>query len=273
MVPWSNSFRYFDEADGDYKYVQTQAGEKDFEEHWRPFLVDFTEHLKKKGWLDKTSIAMDERSLDAMQKVIAFVKRYAPGLKITLAGNYHEEIKFDVHDYCFYIDPPIDRNVIDQRVEKDLPTTFYVCCVPARPNTFPLSPPAESTWLGWYAASCGYTGFLRWAYQSWVKDPLHDTRFVRWPAGDCFLVYPGARSSIRFERLREGIQDFEKIRIIKSKLAESGTKTAKRNLERLENILETFTFEIAKQKPCAEIVNAGKKLLLELSRYAGELQK
>ena len=32
-------------------------------------------------------------------------------------------------------------------------------------------------------------------------------------------VYPGSLSSIRFERLRGGIQDYEKIRILKDLLA------------------------------------------------------
>jgi hypothetical protein len=68
--------------------------------------------------------------------------------------------------------------------------------------------------MGWHADALGYSGFLRWAYNSWVEDPLYDTTHVNWTPGDCFLVYPGGRSSIRFERLREGIQDFEKIRIV-----------------------------------------------------------
>jgi hypothetical protein len=34
-------------------------------------------------------------------------------------------------------------------------------------------------------------------------------------AGDCFIVYPGGNSCIRFEKLREGIVDYEKIRILR----------------------------------------------------------
>jgi hypothetical protein len=40
-------------------------------------------------------------------------------------------------------------------------------------------------------------------------------RFRTWSSGDISIVYPEARSSIRFERLREGIQDFEKMRILR----------------------------------------------------------
>ncbi len=267
MAPWSNSFRYFDETSDDFVYIYAVAGTKEFEDHWRPFLKDFSKHLLQKGWLNKTSIAMDERPLDVMQKIIKFVKTAASGLKITLAGNYHEEIKYDIHDYCVFVDPPLKPELIKERVEKALPTTFYVCCTPPRPNMFSYSPPAEAVWMGWYAYACGYSGFLRWAYNAWVEDPLFDTRFVTWPAGDCFLVYPGARSSIRFERLREGIQDYEKLRIIKTSLDKMKDTGSEKMSGRLTEILEKFTFESAQKKPSSELVNAGKKLLNELTDY------
>ena len=86
------------------------------------------------------------------------------------------------------------------------PHTFYVCGGPIRPNTHLFSPPSEATWLGWHAAARGYDGFLRWAYNSWNMDPMIDARYIVFPPGDCFMVYPGARNSIRFGNLREGIQ-------------------------------------------------------------------
>ncbi len=262
MVAWSNSFRYFDKATRDYKYVIAEPGTDNYEKHWRQFLKDFSKHLEEKGWLEKTTVAMDERPLKAMQNVIDFVKKTAPGLKVTLAGNYHSEIKYDIHDLCVFIQTPVKPELIKERVDRSLPTTFYVCCGPEWPNTFTYSPPAESTWQGWYAAAQGYSGFLRWAYNSWVEDPLQDTRFVSWPAGDCFLVYPGARSSIRFERLREGIQDYEKIQILKRYFTESNKKD---KLDKLNTMLDKFVYDPNDQKSHENAVREGKKLLLELS--------
>ena len=80
---------------------------------------------------------------------------------------------------------------------------------------FTFSPPAENTWISWYAAAEGFTGYLRWAYNNWTRATLQDTRYRTWPGGDCYQIYPGPRTSIRFEKLIEGIQDFEKIRILK----------------------------------------------------------
>ena len=49
---------------------------------------------------------------------------------------------------------------------------------------------------------------------------MRDARHVAWPAGDTYLVYPGGESSVRFEKLREGIVDFEKIRLLRTMLAD-----------------------------------------------------
>ena len=168
---------------------------------------------------------MDERHLEDMKNMIALVDRVAPGMKITLAANKNLESIIDrVHDYCFAIRFRANPELNLKRAAQGRQTTFYVCCNPVRPNTFPFSPPAESTWLGWNAAARRYTGFLRWALCSYNLDPLKTTDYPRrkWPTGDCFLIYPGPRSSIRFERLREGIQDYEKIRLLREALTKQG---------------------------------------------------
>jgi len=66
--------------------------------------------------------------------------------------------------------------------------------------------------LPWFAAQGGYDGFLRWSYNDWPEDPYSHPEWGNWPTGDVFLVYPGENgpiSSLRWEQLREGIQDFQ----------------------------------------------------------------
>lgn len=65
-------------------------------------------------------------------------------------------------------------------------------------------------------------GYLRWAYNSWPLEPLLDSRFRTWAGGDTYLVYPGNRTSMRFEKLIEGIQAYEKIRILLDEYTASG---------------------------------------------------
>jgi hypothetical protein len=109
----------------------------------------------------------------------------------------------------------------------------------------------------WHAVAGGYDGYLRWAYNSWTKDPLHDSRFRSWAAGDCYLVYPGS-SSIRMERLVEGIQDAEKIRILRKEFAENG-EVAK--LKKLNQTVSGFMPEKLNGQNASQMVRNGRKLL------------
>ena len=129
-----------------------------------------------------------------------------------------------------------------------------------------FSPPVEGRWLGWYAYAHHYDGFLRWAYDSWPADPLRDARYVSWPAGDCFLVYPGGNSSIRFEKLREGIVDYEKISRIKELSAKSTNKEVKELINTLEAHLQTLNSEKDfNEEKLKQDIETGKKLVDELS--------
>jgi hypothetical protein len=266
MVPFRGyDFHYLDAATGDRQKVSAKPGTEAYAELWTPFLKDFARHLKKTGRLGKTCIAMDERPLQDLQEVIKLVKAEAPEMKIALAANHSlEEIADDTFDYCFYIGKAgsIDEHFTNPRRAKGQKTTFYVCCGPGRPNTFTFSPPAESVWLGWYAAERRFDGFLRWAYAHWNRNPLETTDYGPWPTGDCWLVYPGNRSSIRFERLREGIQDFEKLRIVRAALTQAGDTAA---IEAIDKMLETFSSAPSPAK-VIEDVNAAKALLNSLSR-------
>ena len=122
---------------------------------------------------------------------------------------------------------------------------------------FTFSDPAEAVYAGWYTAACGYDGFLRWAYNSWVGEPLTDSRFRTFPAGDTYIIYPGARSSVRFERLVEGIQDAEKISILKKEFAAAGTPEAASRLEQLETLLSGFATITPEAKPNSAFCTRG----------------
>ena len=218
LVPWHYRFDYFDLASNSVRYVACKPGEKAFEDFILPFLRDFAAHLKQKGWFSRTCIAMDERPMDQMQATYKVVKQADPDYRIAGAFNYFPEFTANVHDVSVaYRFDLIDEKTLEQRRQKGDPITFYTCCGPAWPNTFTYSPPAESAYLGLHSAAAGYDGYLRWAFNSWVKAPCQDARFGSWASGDCFLVYPGG-SSIRMERLVQGIQDYEKVNILMNEL-------------------------------------------------------
>lgn len=258
MIPWALRFDYYDQATNMVQFVEAKPGEPAYEEYWGSFLKDFASHLRRKGWFEKVTIAMDERGEEAMKEAIKVIRKADPAFKISVAGYYHESIQSELYDLTIGFGHSFPPEVREARRKAGQISNVYTCCAEPRPNTFTFSPPAEATWLGWHAMAGDYDGYLRWAYNSWTKDPLNDSRFRTWAGGDCYLVYPGNRSSIRLERLIEGIQDYEKIRILKEEF-HSKKQTGK--LTKLNNAVSKFTAESITPDNAAEMVNEAKKIL------------
>jgi hypothetical protein len=70
-------------------------------------------------------------------------------------------------------------------------------------------------WINWRYR---LTGYLHWGLNYWTDHPFEDDRLQpSFPAGDSWIVYPGEDGpidSIRWEQMREGIQDFELLRLL-----------------------------------------------------------
>lgn len=260
MIPWALQFDYIDQATTSPATFQAAPGSEEYNEYWGAFIADFARHLKAKGWFEKTMIAMDERPLESMQAVLGLIRKIEPAFKISLAGNYHEPVIYDIVDFSetFSGKREFPESAKAKRKELGLTTTFYTCCAEAHPNMFVISDPDEAAWLGWFAQAEGYDGYLRWAYNSWTLDPLTDARFRTWPAGDCFVVYPGGRGSVRFSKLVEGIQDFEKVRILRAQWQKTGNEA---KLGQLTGILKSFTSETVLAEGPTKALAAAKSFL------------
>ena len=221
-------------------------------------LSEFATHLKQKGWFNKTYIAMDERPMEAMQETIKVIRKADKDFKISFAGGLHPELFDDIDDYCLALSEDYPEGVIDQRSQGGKTTTFYTSCADAHPNSFTFSTPAETQWYAWYAAKTGMDGFLRWAYNSWVLEPLLDSRFTTWAAGDTYFIYPGGRTSIRFEKMIEGIQAYEKINVLKAEFLTQGNSEG---MHKLEQALALFTKEQLNQSSATAVIKKAEEIL------------
>ncbi|NGM72425.1 DUF4091 domain-containing protein [Sphingobacterium sp. SGL-16] len=231
MIPWNLSFYYFDEATQQREVLKAKPSEQAYEDHWLPFLKDFAAHLKQKGWFNKTTIAMDERPMKDMQAATNIIKKADPNFKISLAGYYHPELSDDIIDYTIPFYETMTPEVLAVRKAKGYITRAYTCCTETYPNTFTSSGYYEPIYMIVNTLQRGFDGYLRWAYDCWNEQPLEDTRFGSWAAGDTYLVYPDNETSIRFERLREGIQTVEKIKALRLSLTQKGKTEQLKNLE------------------------------------------
>jgi hypothetical protein len=79
-------------------------------------------------------------------------------------------------------------------------------------------PLIQSRTLHWLNYRFGLTGYLHWGYNSWTGDPFEAPGQHR---GDGWHVYPakgGVLDSLRWEQMRNGIQDYEYFRLLEEKV-------------------------------------------------------
>ncbi len=249
MVPWDMSFRYWDEASESYKYVQTNTSTEEYRELWTSFLTAFKAHLVDKGWFEKTNIALDERAEADMLRAYAIANDL--GFNMALAGNYHSSLCDKFRDLCVQLgqEGRFTAAQLAERKAQGWVSTFYTSCANAEPNIYSNSFPAEAAYLPIYAAKMNLDGYLHWAWMNWDEHPLTDSRFRKFGSGDTYCYYPGNRSSIRFERLIEGIHQYEKIQILREEYADDADKSYK-----LTTLLNRFQGSVAGQD-CAALVN------------------
>ena len=270
-IPWGERFRYIDEASGNYITEQWLPTSAVFKQNWNAFLSDLKLHLEKKGWFNRTYLGINENAMEQTLAAIRVMKEHSPKWKITYAGDWHPQLDSLLDDYsCVFGKEPKLEDVAKRSMKKQT-TTYYVCCTPPKPNTFVFSPPVEGRWLGWYAMAYGYDGLLRWAYDAWPADPVRDARHLLWPAGDSYMIYPGAAGSIRFEKMREGIVDFEKIRLVRNKAKNSTDPAVKKLSNELDQHLKTLIGE--KQFNSSKLENdiqQGRMMIEKLSELLGK---
>ncbi|MCC8113698.1 MAG: DUF4091 domain-containing protein [Bacteroidales bacterium] len=214
---WYNSIGYQDENRGIYTYKNIAIGADEYTEIWSYFLDDFASHLIQKGWMDKAVIYMDENLEEDLEKIVNLINSNNSKWKIGYAGReLNTALERKLYDYSTIIG-------YDRTATNNTKATFYTSCSQSHPNNYVTleTETAEMTWMAWHALAKGFNGYTRWAFDYWTKSDPTDVRDGTNSAGDFNMIYRTGNgadakpvSSIRFEMLREGIQDYEKAKII-----------------------------------------------------------
>ncbi len=216
IAGWNNSVGYTDHT-GAARTLNLPIGSADFNSTWTAFLSSFRSHLQSKGWFDKAVLFMDENNDADMQKIVNLIRSCGADWKIGLSGrNMTAAIEKELYNYSTIIGAYPSATGITLPI-------FYTSCSQKHPNNYvtTTTAPAEMTWMAWHAMALGFKGYQRWAFDYWtLSDPLN-ARDRGNTAGDFSMIYRSGNttdakplSSIRFEMLRDGIQDFEKARIL-----------------------------------------------------------
>lgn len=233
IIPWGNKITYYDEKKGRMQSTSPKTGTRKYRKIWMQFLESLVAHTEEKGWFEDIYIGIDERkkmgkAFDLIESIKGkngapfkksvamdhFGQKYFPLIdRIDAISVGSEPTKKALPDFC--------RMIAHRSQNEAFKTTIYTC-VGHFPNSFTYSMPMEGYWTMMFCGSLGTTGYLRWALDAWVKDPLQDTTHVSFEAGDCFLIYPDkadspareSRSSVRFEMLAKGLRDINKLYVV-----------------------------------------------------------
>lgn len=194
------------------------------------FLPALKDHLAGKGWLDRymQHIADEptDKNWESYRNISGYVKKHLPDVKILDAVLTSKELAGTIDVWV----PVLDVLHRDHAFYSDLQKQgkevwFYTCVVPRGnyANRFIEQPLIQTRLLHWINFKYDVTGYLHWGLNYWEKNQLHiDASRDRGklPAGDNCIIYPGYRklyTSIRFEAMRDGIDDYQLLKMIEEK--------------------------------------------------------
>jgi len=210
--------------------IDRQTGERvdlEGDQGMAALLGDLHKHLARKGWLERTIIHVaDEPSFHNMNEwkaISSFVRENFPGVKtIDAIGATGYEDALDIM-------VPLTRDVHtwfdDFKAAQAAGTElwFYTCCSPwgEYANRFLDYHLSKTRILHWMNYFTGTEGFLHWGLTYGWDDPFGPA--PRYPPGDSHIIYPGKEgpmSSMRWEMLREGMEDYEYLWLLAAKTKE-----------------------------------------------------
>ncbi|WP_248924041.1 DUF4091 domain-containing protein [Paenibacillus hamazuiensis] len=160
---------------------------------------------------------------------------------------------FDYYERGLVRKPVAPTDRIGVFLENEVPELWaYYCCSQYKrvANRFICFPSARNRILGVQLYKHNIAGFLHWGFNFWFTqyskyavNPFQNTDSgFAFPAGDGFLVYPGADGkpieSLRLEVLYDALQDLRALELLESRIGRAAT------VELLEEGLErpiTFT--------------------------------
>ena len=212
---------------------------------------EIVSHLKEKGWLEKAYCYwVDEPSKDDYPRVaegMKLLKEVIPGVKRLLTNCIEPfpcEYFYGLVDIWVPVLAAYHPERAKLRQKEGEKVWWYVCCVPRAPfpNNFIDHPAINHRIRFWMMYKYKVDGELYWTVNYWTQNPWIYAMSVNPHGGDNYgngegrLLYPprkdkpqepvieGPVNSIRWELLREGLEDKEYLHLLEEKIAHLRTR-------------------------------------------------
>ncbi len=255
-----------------------QAGTPEYERLWGDYVRQVEAHLREKGWLDKAYVYwFDEpepRDYEFVIEGMQRIKRHAPGIRRMLTEQPEPPLYGHVDLWCG-LTPEWTREKAEERKKAGEEVWWYICTGPKAPyiGLFIEHPGVEMRLWGWQTWQYGIQGILIWETTWWTsptafpnslqnpwEDPMsyvsgygvpQGTKHF-WGNGDGRFLYPPRRDpnaqhppaieppspSIRWENLRDGVEDYEYFVILQKQIERLRGKAPASVISEAEKLLQ-----------------------------------
>jgi hypothetical protein len=240
------------------------------------YLKQMESHFREKGWLKMPyTYWFDEpepKDYAFVRSGMERLKKCAPGIATMLTEQPEEELAGPIDIWC-PISPEYKQNRADERRKQGERFWWYVCTGPKAPYcTLFIDHPATDlrVWL-WQTWQRNIVGILVWESTWWTsrddvkQNPYEDPMgyvggtwpedMQHWGNGDGRFVYPPLAaaapgisgdkpvieppvSSIRWEMLREGIEDYEYLWLLRDLIGKRKSALTAEQIKAYESLLE-----------------------------------
>ena len=228
-------------------------------EFYSQFIVSLRTHIKEKGW-DKIymqHIADEpiEENIKSYIRIARFVRKFAPDFRFidachskNLGGMldiWVPQLDFMNKDYEFYNKQNLNGKE----------AWFYTCLSPKGEyvNRFIELPLLRTRYMHWVNFKYNIPGYLHWGLNYWgLEDPFGEQTGIQYeggnilPGGDSWIMYPKDGklfSSIRYDAMRDGIVDYELLKMLEKKNPEKAKELIDQVIYRFnkyDNNIEAF---------------------------------
>lgn len=226
-----------------------EVGSPEYERLLGEYLGQVQAHLERRGWLDEAYIYWfdepDPKDYPFVVDVMRRLHRHAPGLRRMLTEQPEDELLGHVEIWCG-LTPEWTPERVAERRRAGEEVWWYICTGPKAPyiGLFIEHPAVEMRLWPWQTWQYGVQGILIWETNWWtsstafpdsLQDPWEDPMSYTagygvpsgtklfWGNGDGRFFYPPRRDpnrggppvieppigSIRWENLRDGVEDHE----------------------------------------------------------------
>lgn len=238
---WESDFGYSFpvEEDGKTVFKRVPCNDARAKVFYKFFFGQLMKHLETKGWKEMyIQHIADEPIKSNAQSYIAissYIKSLCPGLKLVDACHTKDlDNQIDVWiPQLNYLHRDFDFYRAQQQKGKEV--WYYTCVWPQGEyaNRFIQQPLIKTRLLHWINYKYGINGYLHWGLNFWRgPDPMVETAAIQpdglvLPAGDAWVVYPYKKHlipSIRLEAMRDGIIDYELLKMLEKRNPEKATQ-------------------------------------------------